>query len=173
MPTKKKKAVRKKKRQGRKPGRPTDSYEAQAEEVLKYLRLGMSRAEACRLATIGESTLSTWVSVGQGALEGGREWTFAKAVESAEDFAKKHSLEKITGSRDWRAHAWLLSVREPARFGQKVRVTLEQEFTDALERIRKRVSPDVYEQVLDAVLSGGSEEGEVPPPPGEESTAGS
>lgn len=149
-------------------GRPTKFSPELAAEILKALKVGMLVQDAWTFAGVPESTYYDWVEMGARQKSGPlRE--FSEAVSKARSSAKLRAVGAVhTGmSKDWKAAAWWLGVTDPKNYGPKIRVTLEQEFSDALARIKQRVSPEVFETVLDAIVSGGSMEGEGTPGGGE------
>lgn len=151
--------------------KPTKFTEAIAAEILKALRAGMLMQDAAEFAGIHKDTLYTWMA--KGAKRTKKEdllRKFSDDVTKARSEAKFRAVARVHAgmAKDWKAAAWWLGVSDPKNYGPKVRITLEQEFSDALTRIRKRLPLDVYEKVLDAITEGDGGEGESSPAPGEE-----
>jgi hypothetical protein len=136
-------------------GRPTKLTPAIWDEIIRALKAGMLLHDAAEFAGISRDTLSRWMKKGERSADEADEYRqFSDAVAKARSAAKLRAVGAVHAhmTKHWKAAAWWLSVTDPRNYGPKVRVTLEQEFSRALARISKRVSTDVYEQVLDAIL---------------------
>lgn len=135
-------------------GRPTIFTPALGEEVLKYLRTGMVVQDAAQLAGIHKDSIYTWAAKGRKPGAPPELKDFAVAFPKARMTAKSRALTcvNLAMTKNWKAAAWFLGVSDPKNYGPKVRVTLDQEFNDALARIRAKVPAEVYEQVLAAVV---------------------
>jgi hypothetical protein len=152
-------------------GRPTKFTPHLGAEVIKALNAGMLLQDAAEFAGIHRDTLHTWLTKGakrRNPLDALR--AFSDEVRRARMSAKLRAVAYVHGAmkENWKAAAWWLQVTDPKHYGPKIRVTLEQEFTDALARISKRLPAEVYEQVLDAILEDSGGAGESPTSEGEE-----
>lgn len=79
------------------------------------------------------------------------------------------------GDQDWRALAWLMERTEPKRYAPRIRIHVEQELRDVLGRIKGRLAPELYEEVLAAIVDGdGAARAELDPGSegGEDDSAG-
>jgi hypothetical protein len=147
-------------------GQPTKLTPAVAEAILKVVRTTGSFEDACRVAGIGERTFYRWKSEGQRQVDG-EYWQFWQAVKKAQASRRVGFEKKLLkhGKEHWQAIAWLAERTEPSRYALKVRVQVEQELNGFLERCRKKLPKEAYEQVLDAVASddGAAEASGNPP----------
>lgn len=152
----------------RRGGRPTKFTPQLGAEVLKALQVGMLLQDAAQFAGVHRDTLGSWVRQGARKPHPHPLREFSDAFSKGRMSGKFRALARIHAgmAKDWKAAAWWLGVTDPKNYGPKVRVTLEQEFSDALARIAKRLPEDVYELVLDAILEEDSCEGEVSPSSG-------
>ena len=91
-------------------GRPTVMTDAARDTVAEALRLGMSFANAARLAGIGRQTIFD---------ERRRNRDFRTALRKAAAEYEKALLGGIADSPDWRAKAFLLARRFPSRGGKQ------------------------------------------------------
>jgi hypothetical protein len=149
-------------------GRPSIFTKALGDEVLKFLNAGMLVQDAAAAAGIHRDSIYTWVAKGKTSKDPDLK-AFSDAVPKARMTAKVRAVASVNAAmgKNWKAAAWWLSVSDPKNYGPKVRVTLDQEFTDALARIRAKVSPEVYEQVLAAVVEDEDGGGAFEDPRGE------
>jgi hypothetical protein len=154
----------------RRRGRPTIFTQAIAAELMKAFRLGATVREACEFSGISKDSLYEWLKKGRKAPAGSELREFADGIPKARGAAKFRALGYWHAAmpKDWKAAAHWLAIEDPARYGPKVRVTLDQEFTDALTRIRRRLPIEVYEQVLAAIAEDESPGGVGADTPGEE-----
>ena len=91
-------------------GRPTVMTAAARDTVAEALRLGMSFANAARLAGIGRQTIFD---------ERRRNRDFRTALSKAAAEYEKALLGGIADSPDWRAKAFLLARRFPSQWGKQ------------------------------------------------------
>ena len=151
-------------------GRPTKFTPEIAAEVVKAVKAGMLLQDAAQYAGLDRTTLYRWLKEGAKKRDPKHPLAdFCNMVSQGNGVAKLRAIGSVHAAmgNDWKAAAWWLGVTDPKNYGQKVRVTLEEEFSDALARIRKRLPPTVYEQVLEAILEGSGGEGEGADPLGE------
>jgi transposase len=143
------------KREGKsKGGRPTKLTPEVRERILRVVRETGCFEDACRVAGIAESTLYDWKARGLRETSG-QFSEFSEAIKRAcadrrvgfEREIRKH------GKQHWQAIAWLAERTEPARYALKVRIEVEQELTNALAKLRKRLPAEQYESVLDALAA--------------------
>ncbi len=162
----------------KKPGPPKDVPRITSEQfkmATTALRMGMTVTDACRLAGMNRDSFYKWKRIGESMPHGEDPKAdplprqFADAVANGELTAKHTALASIYNGmrKDWKAGAWLLSVRAPKEYGPKIRVTLETEFDAALERLEKVLPPELYEKALAAIAGGQGDEEDSGPPPGD------
>jgi len=149
-------------------GRKTIFTRALGEQIVKALAAGMLMKDAAEYNGINVDSIYTWVKWGQTRKDPDLQW-FAGEVPKARASAKARAVASVHGAmkKDWKAAAWWLGITDPKHYSQKVRVTLESEFTDALARIQEKLSPEVYEQVLAAIVDDGGDVGAEPDSLGE------
>lgn len=135
-------------------GRPSALTPETKEKFLAALRVGSYLQDAADYAGIGRSTAMQWMAKGRAGTK--PEYVdFVEAVEGALSASITTDLAEIAKAAkagDWRASAWRLEHRHPTKFGPQVKV-VEQELSGFLERLKEKVPPDVYEQILSAAVA--------------------
>lgn len=104
------------------------------QEILKYIREGMSNADACLLARINPDTLYSWIN-GRKGKDG--KWkahpdpVFSDELKAAQADFKRLHVKNITRvavrEKQWTASAFLLERKFPDEFGQKAKVDVESQ----------------------------------------------
>lgn len=123
-------------------------------KLLDEITLGASYADACLLVGISPATLLMWRRKGE-AQKKGIYRNFLVALDQAR--AKRRRwyradiAKKATEKKDWRGIAYLASVTEPEAFAARVHVVVEQEFSAAIDRLKKEFAGD--HQILERALS--------------------
>lgn len=107
-------------------GRPTKLNEETAKRIVQLVRAGNWFETACAAAEVTSQTVRNWIRKGTADLKAGRVTeaaAFARSIESAGAYAEARIVNEISKavSRDWRAGAWILSKKNPERFGDRVR----------------------------------------------------
>lgn len=120
-------------------------------KILQAMRMGLFAEQAASLAGIGQSTLDDWLRDGRD----GREHyaSFVAEFERAKAIGEQVSvaqIQKAAGAGQWQAAAWILERRHPKRWGPKVRLIVEEEQREFLDRLRARLSPEAYAAVIRA-----------------------
>jgi hypothetical protein len=95
------------KKRGR--GRPTKLTPELVEELLRYLRMGVSIKSACDAAGINDATYRRWVV-------GSKD--FCTQATRARSRGKIVLISQILTDKDWRAKAWYLERCWPAEFAR-------------------------------------------------------
>lgn len=152
---------RKKPKSPKKPrGAPTKFDPEKASRVLDAFKLGALVQDAAAFAGVTRQCLHDWMKRGALRPIGDPLRDFVDAVSQQRSSTKVQTVGKVllAASRDWKAGAWWLGVTDPKNYGPKIRVTLEEEFTNALQRIEKRLPPDVFTAVLQAIAEGDGPE---------------
>jgi hypothetical protein len=93
----------------KKPGRPTKLTPELVDELLRYIRMGVSIKSACDAAGINEATYRRWVV-------GSKE--FCAEATRARSKGKIALIAKILSDKDWRSCAWYLSRAFPEEFAR-------------------------------------------------------
>lgn len=106
-------------------GRPTKLTRALVTAVDATIRTGAFWEEAAVSLGIGRATLYAWREKGEADLEAGKATLhaeFADTLMRASAATEQAAAEAITNafSDDWRAAAWYLERRNPARWGKRV-----------------------------------------------------
>lgn len=130
------------------------------DEVLRALRVGMTMTDAAEFAGVSKTCLYAWLRAAKSKPQRDPLARFAHAVSKGRTCAKFDALEKVSYARDWKAAAWWLGVTDPKNYGPKIRVTLETEFSAALERLKAVLPPETYAKAIDAIAGGDGEGGE-------------
>src|SRR5882724_6074296 len=95
------------KKRGR--GRPTKLTPELVEELLRYIRMGVTIKTACDAAGINDATYRRWVV-------GSKD--FCTEATRARSKGKIAILSQILADKDWRAKAWYLERCYPAEFAR-------------------------------------------------------
>lgn len=148
-------------------GRPTELTAELADRVCHRLRNAGSISDAALAEGVDRRTLWRWRVRGEQE-ESGIYRDFADQLEQARA-ERRLELERLIREKgegfegDWKALSWLLTIDEPKRYAQQVRVHVEEELTDAVARIREalRDQPETLERVLDALTRERSSAGVV------------
>jgi hypothetical protein len=151
--------------ESRPPGRPTKLTPELAQRIVAAIRAGSYIEEAAESVGIHRSTVFLWLEKGR---EGEDELhgRFFDAVERARAEDAVRDLALITraatqpqGTLDWRAAAWKRERKDPARWGQKVRITLTEELEGFLDDLQRILPAEWYEKALEAAAArlGGAE----------------
>lgn len=134
------------------------------DEAVRVIRMGQPIIVACRFAGISKTAFFKWVQVGKRRPEGDPLREFAESVAKAKESASVLALGSVFKGmqKDWKAAAWFLGVTKPAEFGQKVRVTLEEEFSSAIENLEQDFSdqPELLGKILASITRRQSRRGE-------------
>jgi hypothetical protein len=114
---------------------------------------------AAAQAGLAKRTVYEWMR--RGARGQGKEYVdFLHAVQKAQAHAETRAVALISRAAEsqWQAAAWQLERKCPARWGQRIRVTVDHEQAAFLDRLERELPRAVYEQVL-AVVAGTPGEG--------------
>lgn len=146
---------------GAKRGRKPKLDAATQEKICAALGLGCTLEEACAASDVSVSAVMKWQERGRKA-RSGPHFQFVQAIKGA----KARRIASLLGNvakagrqeRHWQANVALLERLDPKRFAQRVRVHVEQELTDAIERLCKEFEhePEVLERALSAITGGAS-----------------
>lgn len=108
-------------------GRPTKLTPELIHTIETAVESGAFYEDACIVAGINKSTLYRWREQGEADIEHGRhtlEADFCTALTRGSAAAEVHAAEAVAKARfhDWRAAAWYLERRNPARWGRREQV---------------------------------------------------
>jgi transposase-like protein len=134
--------------------------------ILAAMRIGVSYDRAATSEGVSSRTLRRWRRQGEADIAAGKNTAYARFVR---DFNKAESdalgqLESNMWQQsqdDWRAAAWLLSKKDPRRYGKDSdeREALQQQVvSEFIDFIQRHVSPGAFQEVLHALSDYGDEE---------------
>jgi hypothetical protein len=151
-----------------KPGQPPLWNRDRAERLIALLRAGNYIDTACQALGIHGDTLRGWSRASRkGAglfvtvqdVDGRtQEVEFFEAVSMAyatPETIDNERLDRIAGSEDLaaatKAITWRLARRNPKRYSERITVEVESELNAVLDALEKRLDPEVYTLVLEAI----------------------
>lgn len=129
------------------------------ERICATVRAAGTLREAALVCDVSERSVMSWMEKGR-RRKGRRYVQFLQAVKKAKAervLALEATIRK-SSKEEWTAAAWLLERTEPKRYALRVRVHVEEELASAIDRLEKRLAPDVYEAVLAALSESPDEE---------------
>jgi hypothetical protein len=134
--------------------RPTSLDPETVERFCAAIGRGNTIPSACALSGISERTYYNWVARGDAGEEPFMQ--FLQALKTARAEFEQKQLQLIQSAsyddaKHWTAAAWLLERTNPKRWSLRVRQAVEEELESALDRLRSRLSPETYNQVLAAL----------------------
>lgn len=144
-------------------GTPTKLTPETQAKVLEAISLGAHRSTAAHYAGIHYHTMLNWLAQGR-EQERGDFRDFLDAITKAEADLEVATTGQIRVDLKGEPRTALayLARRFPKKWGEQIRVTVEEEQLDFLRRIRRiaeRLGPDVYREVLREYLAEPSEPG--------------
>jgi hypothetical protein len=153
-----------------KPGRPTVLTPKLARAIVKSIRLGCYIEDAAEAEGVSRSVVFDWLDQGRrGVSEAHIEFldavTRARAADTRNSMATIEKASKLeSGALEWKAAAWKLERKHPAKFGPKVRITVVEELSGFLEELARVIPAEWYEKVLEVAArrSGGDQAGGPP-----------
>jgi hypothetical protein len=132
-------------------GRPNKLAPEVRESILRSMRLGLFAEQAAQLAGIAERTLDDWIRKGRDGVEPYASfYSDFSAAKAQGEQSYVGVIGKAAAGGNWNAAAWILERRHPKRWGPKVRMIVEEEQRDFLERLRARLTPEAYAAVIRA-----------------------
>lgn len=128
------------------------------EALCDVMRIGNYLETACAQVGIDKKIVYEWLK--RGAREKRGKYTeFRFGVEKAQHDSEALLVGRIVGAgkEHWQANAWMLERKFPAKYGQRIRLTVDKELTDAVDRLEVefRSEPAILERALRA-LAGDS-----------------
>jgi hypothetical protein len=135
-------------------------------EILGAMRIGVSHDRAATSAGVNPRTMRRWRTQGEADIAAGRNTAHARFVHDVHK-AESDALGQIESNvwqqsqDDWRAGAWLLSKKDPQRYGKEPdeRGALQQQVVrEFLEFVERHVSRGAFDEVLTALVEHGNEE---------------
>lgn len=128
-------------------GRPTKYTPEIGDAICLLLTQGNYLQDAAAKNGIAPRTAEDWIQRGE---QGKKPYDdFARKVAEARAHFVTQAVRMIkAGAPNWKALAWLLERTRPRQFGTLVRVHVDEELQEFLERAKKQFDADVYEQIL-------------------------
>lgn len=132
----------------------------QERTLLDVIEVTGSDTVACVKARVPRSSFALWLQKGRQDREAGLEtyWTeFLGRIEGArvDRTFKLEQLIRDDALKERRAESakWKLERIDPKRYGQRIRVQVEEELNDALERLQREFGdePETLERILSAI----------------------
>lgn len=133
------------------------------------IKEGLPHKVACQLAGVSVKTLYEILRRGRGR---DRRKCTAEIKEFTQQFEQLTAIShrvlynriSEASTEDWRAGAWILERRFPEHWGttRKIEVQVAKELEKSLERLERKLPPDVFDMVLEALTEDDDddEEGE-------------
>lgn len=127
--------------------------------IVEQLRIGNYFETACAVAGIDKTTGYLWLKKGAKQTRGAFR-DFSNSVEKAQHEAEAVLVGRIVahGKEQWQANAWMLERKFPEKYGQRIRLTIDRELTDAVQRVEVefRDEPQLLERALRALAGDSS-----------------
>jgi hypothetical protein len=94
--------------------------------LVKALRAGNTKKDACSIASISEQTFYRWLREGENASEGSLPWQFCESIKKAIAEARARNVVIIQkhAANNWTAAAWWLERSDPESWGKRDRVEM-------------------------------------------------
>lgn len=129
--------------------RPTSLTPEVQRAICAALEKGNYLETAASAGGVHRNTLRSWIQRGEVGEEPYA--AFLCAVKTAEDKGERLLLRTIRKGVDgWQARAWIMERRWPARWGGRVRITVNEELSNVLRRIESKLDPETFAKVIDA-----------------------
>lgn len=151
----------------RPPGRPSLLTPQLSKRIVSAIRNGSYIEEAAEAQGVSRQLVYQWLQQGN---EGKTPLhvafldavTRARAQDAVASMALINRAAKLeSGDVEWKAAAWKLERKLPAKFGPKVRITVVEELSGFLEELSRVLPVEWYEKVLEVAArrGGGGEVG--------------
>jgi hypothetical protein len=142
------------------PAKPSALTEEKRQALLASIRRGNYRVPSCIVAGVDVCSFNRWLRFGR-ERPGSEYAVFRQQVLQAEAESEIRAVAKWRRAmpEDWRAVQGFLAAKYPARWGPRIKVTVENELNAALDKLQRGLPPDVLERVL-ACLTDDSGEAE-------------
>lgn len=147
------------------PGRPTSLTPEVQAAIVADVEAGVKFEDAALANGIALSTLKLWLQKADAGDE--RYKDFSAALTRARATAKANALRNVRAgmlpskepTADWKAEAWFLERTFPNEYGpqQAVAAKVQKELDAALDLLKAKLAPDVYDQVLNALAEEDGE----------------
>lgn len=129
--------------------RPTSLTPEVQAIVVEAIGRGLYRETAAALAGVSRRSLNNWEDRGATGEEPYAE--FLHVMKKAEASAESIVIDGVrAGCEGWQSKAWIAERRWPARWGGRVRLTVNEELANVLKRIEAKLDPETFAKVIDA-----------------------
>ncbi len=130
-------------------GRPTSLTPEVQATIVEAISEGLYRETAAQLAGVHRNTLLNWQARGESGEAPYEE--FLCAIKKAEAEAERATITRVRGGGEgWQSSAWLAERRWPSRWSGRVRLTVNEELSAVLDKIRAKLDDDTFAKVIDA-----------------------
>lgn len=163
-----------------KPGRPESAPSVgQMRVLLEVIEVTGSDRAACIKARVANSSFHHWMNKGKESKAAGREDFWSQFLDQIEEarLDRLYKLEKVVRTaavkeKHVQAAQWKLERLDPKQYGQRVKLQVEEELSEAIQRITERFGdrPELLEEVLSAVAGAHGAGGASEAPGGEDGT---
>jgi hypothetical protein len=136
-------------------GRPTKFDAEKAQTICALLQNGNFLSDAAAFVGVSTNTVEGWIEKGKKATAG--EFAqFASDVAKARAIFSISATKQISGGRkNSKDLQWLLSKLQPKKFGDRVRVHVEQSIEEILAKLEAGLDGPTFERVIE-VLGGAA-----------------
>lgn len=129
-----------------------------AEEVIASMEAGTGLEQAAAASGVARTTLQAWIAQGHDEDQLGKNTLLAQFYRATHEAGSRCEDRYVTiianaAQVTWTAAAWMLERKFPARYGQRVQVTVEMELQKAMDKLRRHLPAKEYEKVLEALAS--------------------
>ena len=103
--------------------------------LLKALRSGNTKKDACNLASISEQTFYRWMREGESDQNNGTAYQFCESVKKSISEARNRNVVIIQkhAANNWQAAAWYLERSDPEHWGKRDKVEMTGKDGEAME----------------------------------------
>ena len=139
-------------------GRPTKLDVEMARKLTELIRAGSHAVTAAAACGINRATYFRWMNRGEQQNRGPYR-DFHDGIKRAEAECELRCLMHINKAAlaDWRANAWLLERKWPARYGPQIRVTVEKTLNDMLEALKRNLDAETFVRVVKVLSQHGEQ----------------
>ena len=135
-------------------------------EIVELVEQGNYLETAFAIAGVNKSTGTMWLHRGRKYPELEPYATFAVDVDAARARSEAVDLGFIGAAavKDWRAAAWRLERKYPAKYGPQIKHTVDNEFRKFFDGLATfveegKMTIELFEDILELAANGGGREG--------------
>ena len=103
--------------------------------LMRALKAGNTKKDACNLASISEQTFYRWLREGEDAPKDSQAYQFCESVKKSISEARNRNVVFIQkhASNNWQAAAWYLERSDPEHWGKRDKVEMTGKDGEAME----------------------------------------